>query len=596
MARRDSVSESLPGLSRVLIYFWPWIRRERSLIATSLLSLMAAVLMRLAEPWPLKFVIDRLVASGTAAGSGAGSPLDTIGTTWLLALCATAVLLVSGLRAFFDYQQRVGMARIGNRVLRRVRTDVYVHVQSLSLAFHNRTRSGDLIVRVTRDVSLLRDVASTAMLPLAASLLIFVGMISIMLVLQWQLALLSLLTLPLFWLSTVRLSRGIRQAARKQRAREGAMAATAAESITAIRDVQALSLQESFTDDFQSRNVASQKEELKAAKLSAKLGRTVDVLLAVATALVLGYGGMRAMNGAMSPGDLLVFLTYLRRAFRPAKDLAKHAGRLSKAAAAGERVMAILERAPEVRDLPGAIAAPRFRGSISFDGVSFGYEPGHPVVQDVSFRIEPGQLVGLTGPSGCGKSTLISLLLRLYDPLSGSVQVDGRDIRDYTVASFRAQFSVVLQDTMLFAGTVRDNIACVLAEATPEQVEQAARDADADSFIRTLPDGYETRVGERGATLSKGQRQRIAIARAALRRSPILLLDEPSTGLDDENARKVAAALSRVCRGATTLLVTHDPRLLEQADLFLHLDGKQLTIHVPSSEQVDRRRTSGGAR
>jgi ATP-binding cassette subfamily B protein len=510
----------MPGLWRVIRTFWPWIRREKPLMAGSMLALLAGVLLKLAEPWPLKFVLDRLIPTDRAEGANFLPSIANLNPMALLTLCAAAVVVISGLRALSDYHQRIGLAKIGIRVLRQVRNRVYIHLQGLSLSFHNKARTGDLVVRVTRDVSMLRDVSGTAMLPLAANSLVIVGMLTVMSLMQWRLALVALATVPLFWFSTIRLGRGIQQAARKQRAREGDMAATAAESMTAIREVQALSMEDAFADDFASRNSLAQKEDLKAARLSAKLGRTVDLLQALAHALVLWYGTVRVLAGAMTPGDLLVFLTYQRRLFRPAKDFAKYTGRLAKAAAAGERVVTLLDQAPEVRDRPGAVPAPPFRGEIRFDQVGFAYVPDHPVLEGIDLHVQPGRLVVLTGPSGSGKSTLFSLLLRLYDPTAGGVLIDGKDIRQYTLASLRPQVNVVLQDTILFSGTVRENIACSAPEATPEQLEGAARVANADEFIRALPDGYDTVIGERGATLSQGQRQRIALARAALHDRP----------------------------------------------------------------------------
>jgi len=407
-----------------------------------------------------------------------------------------------------------------------------------------------------------------------------------MLFLEWRLALLAALTVPLFLLTTTRLGRGIHAAARKQRMREGAMAAAAAESITAIREVQALSLEGEFAQSFGRRNRQSQQEELKAAKLSAKLERTVDVLGALATALVLWYGAFLVMRGRMTAGDLVVFLTYLKRAFKPAKDFAKHTGRLAKAAAGGERVVAILEREPDVRDVPGAVAAPRFAGAVEFRDVAFDYEPGTPVLHEVSFRAKPGEFVAITGPSGGGKSTLVSLLLRLYDPTRGSVRIDGRDLREFTLASLRSQIGVVLQDTQLFVGSVRENIALGCTEKTREEIEQAARTANADEFIRRLPEGYDTVVGERGATLSRGQRQRIAIARAVLRGTPILLFDEPTTGLDSESEAHVTRAIQALPSGMTRILVTHDLRVAQKADLALYLDrGRVLEMGRPHELQ-----------
>ena len=583
MTRRPSMKESVPGLWHVLRYFWPWMRVERRLIAASMGALLLGVVVRLAEPWPLKFILDLVIPTERPPGMHAPSFIGELAPMTLLTISAVALVAITGLRALFDYIQKVGFAKIGNRVLRRVRDHVYVHLQGLSLSFHSKSRSGDLIVRVTRDVSLLRDVMATAVLPLFASVLILVGMAVVMLLLQWQLALLAMVTVPLFGYSTTKISRRIHEAARKQRQREGAMASTAAESITAIKVVQALSLEEVFAREFSNQNTQSQKEDLKAAKLSARLGRTVDVLLAVATALVMWYGAVLVIESRMTPGDLLVFLSYLKRAFNPAKDFAKYAARLAKATAAGERVLALLERTPEVRDLPGAEPAPSFVGAVRFDGVRFSYEEERQVLDGIDFAVEPGRFVALVGPSGIGKSTLVSLILRLYDPVEGRVLIDDRDIRDYTIPSLRSQIGVVLQDTILFAATVRENISHGLQDATPEQVEAAARLANAHEFVRALPDGYETVVGERGANLSHGQRQRIAIARAAIRDARILLLDEPTTGLDEENERTVVEALERLARGRTTFLITHDLRFAARADLVIYLEGGRILESGPPS-------------
>jgi ATP-binding cassette subfamily B protein len=268
----------------------------------------------------------------------------------------------------------------------------------------------------------------------------------------------------------------------------------------------------------------------------------------------------------------LVFLTYLKNAFKPIQDLAKYSGRLAKGSAAAERVLDVLDRTPDVRNLPGAVPAPAFRGAVHFDGVHFAYEPDGGALHDIHLSFQPGQRIVLTGPSGGGKSTLLSLLLRLYDPSAGRVCIDGRDIRTFTIESLRNQLAVVLQDTVLFAATVRENIAYGSADASPAAVEAAARLANADGFIRELPGGYDAVVGERGTTLSSGQRQRIAIARAAVRRAPILILDEPTTGLDEANARAVTEAFERLASGPTTLIVTHDPRLAASADLVVYIE------------------------
>ena len=575
MGRPLTLRDSLPGLGRLTRRFWPYLGRERPVIVASLLALYVEIGLRLLEPWPLKVVLDRVVATARGRAFHRLPILDAVDPGTVLALSALAVIVFAGLRALAAYYNTVGFALVGNRVLAAVRSELYGHLQRLSLSFHTGARSGDLIVRVTSDVGLLQDVAVTALLPLFANALTLVGMAAVMIWLNAPLTLLALATGPLFWVFTTRRSRRIRETARRQRQQEGAMAATAAESIGAVKVIHALSLEGTFARAFTGQSRKNLATGVYATRLSAGLERTVDLLIAVGTALVLWFGARLVQRGTMTPGDLIVFLAYLKNAYRPVKDFVKYTGRLAKASAAGERVLDLLDRTPDVRDLPGAVPAPALRGAVRFEGISFAYEPGRPALEQVDCEVQPGQHVALVGPSGSGKSTFVSLILRLYDPTAGRVLIDGRDIRDYTLASLRAQTSVVLQDSILFAATIRDNIAYGAPGAPPEAIEAAARIANAHAFIEALPHGYDTVVGERGVTLSSGQRQRIAIARAAIRRAPVLIFDEPTTGLDGESERAVIEALDRLAQGWTTFLITHDLRLAARADLILYLeDGR----------------------
>ena len=571
MARRRTLQASLPGLRRILRHFWPLIRKQRLLIAGSLAALFAEVFLRVLEPWPLKFIFDHVLRHHGGARR-AGNFLDDLEPATLLVLSALAIIVIVGLRALADYACRIGFALVGNNVLTAARNDVFRHLQRLSQSFHTKAKSGDLLLRVMSDINMLKDVTVTSALPLVANVLVLAGMLTMMFFLHWQLALLALVTLPIFWFWTVLFSRRIHQAARKQRKREAAMAATAAEVIGGIKTVQALSLEERFADAFVCRNKASLKQDVKSARLSAALGRTVAFLVAASTALVLWYGAHLVLAGELTPGDLIVFMAYLRNGFRPVQDFAKYSARLAKAAAAGERVINLLDQTPEVCDLPGARAAPVFQGAIRFEGVSFAYEPGQNVFEQIDFEVPPGHQVAVVGPSGIGKSTLVNLLLRFYDPIWGRVRIDGADIREFTLTSLRSQISVVLQDTFLFAASVRDNIAYGTPGASAEAIESAARVANAHDFILALPRGYDTVLGERGLTLSGGQRQRIAIARAAVRQAPILILDEPATGLDEENERAVLEALDRLAQNRTTFFITHDLKLAARTDRILYLE------------------------
>ncbi len=590
MAKPAKIRENLPGLWRISKYFWPHARQYQGLMAASLFALFAEVGLRLMEPWPLKFVFDRILGGGQRNRLPFIPRLDGIDPAFALAVAAGAVVAITGLRSVASYWQTIGFAQIGNRVLRKVRSQLYRHVQYLSLSFHTKAKTGDLVVRVISDVAMLQDVAVTALIPTIAKVLIVTSMMGLMFYLNWQLALIAVSVFPLFWLRTVTLTHRIREVAQKQRRQEGAMAASAAESINAIRTVQALSLEETFAKTFSSESERSLKEDVKGKRLSATLERTVDVIIAVATALVLWQGTRLVLRGAISSGDLLVFLAYLKSAYRPVQDFAKYSSRLAKATAAGERVIDLLERVPEVRDLPDAVRAPTFRGEVKFENVSFAYEPGHPVLENISLEVRPGQRIVIVGPSGGGKSSLVSLILRLYDTRQGRVLIDQSDIRRFTLESLRSQISVVLQDNLLFAASVRDNIAFAAPGSSFEKIEQAARLANAHEFITTLPQGYGTIVSERGVTLSHGQRQRIAIARAAIREAPILILDEPTTGLDKKNEQLVLKALNRLNQGHTTFLITHDLRHVEGADLILYLEGGRIVERGTHDELV---RTGG---
>lgn len=577
MARpKQSLREAIPSLRHIVMRFSPYVRKERGLVGWSLCALVAVVFLRMLEPWPLKLVLDRVIVAVPTGGQTGIALIDRMEPLSLLTLCAGGLVLIIGLRALAEYSQTVGFALVGNRVLTRVRSDLYNHLQRLSLSFHNTARAGDLLVRVTSDVNLLKEVTVTAALPLATSFMLLVGMFGLMLWMNWQLTLLVMVPLPFLGLRVVRLNRRLRDAARLQRKREGAMAATAAESITSMKAVHALSLQESFSQRFGRQNDKGLLEGAQASKLAAGLERTVDVFVTFATAIALWQGARLVMAGTLSPGDLVLFLTYLRNAVRPARDFAKYTTRLTRAAAAGDRVLELFDRLPEVRDQPDSRPAAPFRGELRFENVDFDYEPGRPGLVGIDFEVSPGQFVALAGPSGAGKTTIANLLLRLYDPVRGCVRIDGHDIREFTLDSVRAQVSVVLQDPFLFAATVGENIALGRPDATPQEIEAAARLAHAEEFIQRLPDGYDTQVGERGVTFSRGQCQRISLARAALRNAPILILDEPTTGLDNSSESAVVDALQRLRGGRTLLVITHELQLAAAADLVLYVEGGRI--------------------
>ena len=424
MARPKTLRATLPGLWRIFRHLRPYIRKQRLLVFGSFVALFMGVGLRALEPWPLKYIFDRIITPSLAGQLGKG--FDPV---VLLILAALALVIIIGLRALATYYNRVGFALVGNRVLTEVRGVLYRHLQCLSLSFHHRSRTGDLIIRVISDTAMLKEVAVTAFMPLLANILILVVMVGLMLWFHWKLALVSLAVFPLYWIPTLYLSRQIQQASRKQRQREGAMASTAAESMGAIQIVQTFSLEETFSEAFSQENKRSLKEGVKVKRLTSRLEGTVGAMIGVSTALVLGYGTYLVLEGAITPGGLLVFLSYLKSSLRPMQDFAKYTARLAKASASGERILDLLERTPDIQERPDALPASRLRGAIQFEDVDFSYEPGHPVLKRLNLTVDPGQHVALVGPSGNGKSTLVSLILRLYDPTAGQVLVDGKDIR-----------------------------------------------------------------------------------------------------------------------------------------------------------------------
>ncbi len=559
------------SLSRVFHYTWPGLRKHRLGLLGGGAAMIGGVLFQLLEPWPLKLVIDRIFAIESARPVSTIPFFDTLPPTTLIGVCAAMVLVIALMRATAEYWSKVSFAVIGNKVLTKVRNNLYAHLLRLPLSFHESARAGDLVVRLTGDMNRLRDAAVTAVLPLLANALVLVGMLTVMFVMNWKLALIGLVAFPLFLLSAMRVTQRIRDVARKQRKREGAMAATASESFGAIRTLQSFNLADYFSQLFNSQSKKSFREGARGTRLSTMLERKVDIFIAVALSLVLLMGAGYVLENKMSPGDLLVFLTYMKRTLRPVKDFAKYTGRLAKAAAAGERVLDLLEEVPDIVDAKDAFDAPPFRGAITFQQISFAYDPRHRVLNRLDLEIPAGSRIAIVGASGIGKSTLINLLLRFYDPSEGTVTIDGTDIRRFTLESLRRQVALVSQDNLLFAQTIGENIRLGRPDATDEEVESVARLANADAFIRRLPDGYETNVAERGVTLSHGQRQRIAIARAALVGAPILLLDEPTTGLDEDNRKAIITSLDGLHHGSTVILVTHDLLHASRSEWIVHL-------------------------
>jgi ATP-binding cassette, subfamily B, bacterial len=476
-----------------------------------------------------------------------------------------AILFIAAVSGCFSFVQFYMLSLTGQKVMTSIRIQLYSHIQKLSQNFHDERSTGDLMTRLTSDVQMMRELLVNSGITMVARALTVAGSLTVMFLMDWKLALIALAIVPILALITWHFGRRIKSASRQLRRKEGKLAQVMSESISAIKIVQAYA-----RESFEESRFASQTEEgaqanLKSARLEARMERLVQVILALGSSAVIWFGVQRVQGGLLTPGDLLVFMAYLASLYKPVRKLSSTTGRMAKAAVSGERILDILNLKPEVADAPDAIVAPKLKGAITFRNVTFAYKRGMPILEHANFHIAGGETVALMSESGSGKSTIANLLLRFYDPVKGSVRIDGVDIRKFTLESMRQQISIVLQDTVLFNATISDNIAYGRLGATDADIIEAARLAGAHDFITEFADGYDTLVGERGALLSGGQRQRISIARAFIRDASILVLDEPLTGLDRENEALVHDALQRLMRHRTSIIITHDPDVARSA-------------------------------
>jgi len=570
---------------RELLAHWP-----RLFIA--LLCTLGYTGMRLAEPWPLKFIFDNVLVNQPLV-----TPFpwvnETIGVDRMRILYTAvgALLVFAILRGVFYYFQSVLTSYVGQEVVIKIRRQLFAHLQRLSLRFHNESSTGDLLTRLTGDINNLRQLLAASLLSLLSESILLISFLTVMFVMNWRLALLAVITMPAIFLLVTFYSSRIRQAARKQRRREGELASRMHETLTGIHVVQMFARERHEDEQLRGLNKRSLRAGLKSTKLEGKMNQGIEISVAVGMALTLWFGATEVIAGRLSAGGLLVFATYMQSFYRPIRRLSRVAERASKAASCVDRITDILDQESEIKS--GTVEAPRLRGAIAFADVSFRYGDDTPVLDGFALTIAAGQSVALVGPSGAGKSTLVSLVSRLYDPTSGVVSIDGTDIKAFTLTSLRDNISVVPQDGVLFGGTIRANIAYGRPDATDGEIADAARAANIHDFVMALPAGYDTVVSERGVSLSGGQQQRIAIARALIKDAPIVLLDEPTTGLDSRSESLVMEATERLLRGRTTIIIAHRLGTIRRASLIVVVDDGRIVETGTHDELLAR---NGGYR
>ena len=530
----------------------------------------------LLEPWPLKIVFDDVFGSKRMpdwlAGIVGWIGVDKFSILNFAVLSVLAIAIVGALSSYFE---KYLTTSVGQWVMHDLRRVLYSHIQRLSLSFHDHKRTGDLISRVTTDIDAVQSLISSVLLGLLVNVLTLFGMMLVMLYLNWAFTLIALMVAPGLFLVVYHYTHRIKSASRAMRQQEGEVVNVLEEVLSSIRVVKAFAREDYEQKRFERESRESVEKALLARNVKAKLPPIVEMIVACGTCLVLWYGARLVLTGTLTSGELLVFLLYLGKMYKPMRELSKMTDTISKASVGWERIREVLENEMQIRDVRGAKRAPRFKGKIELNHVSFSYDRGEQVLRDLNLKIEPGQLAALVGPTGAGKTTIVSLLPRFYDPSSGEIRIDGIDIRRFKIKSLREQISFVLQETLLFRAPVWQNIAYGKPEASRAEIIRAAKLANADEFIERMPDGYDTMIGERGMTLSGGQRQRITIARAIIRNSPILILDEPSAGLDAESEKLVFDAIENLMEGKTSIVIAHRLATVIRADaIFVIDDGK----------------------
>jgi ATP-binding cassette subfamily B protein len=560
---------------RVLRYYRPFLSQTIFGLCLSLLG----VGLNLLKPWPFKIIVDDFLRAGTA-----------IRADWrfrILLLCA-ALILIQLLWGIINWVTNYLFVKIGLQALLKLRTDLYSYLQSLSLKYHDARRSSDSSFRVAYDSQSIQTIYNKGFTNIFGSVITLIGTFVIMLRLDWQLTLVSLGIVPLVVGAIYLFAHRIRRESTSIQEHESAVLAQAQEGLSSIRMVHAFGREDFEVRQFQQQARQSLQANLRLTLTNVNSALVISTLMVVGTAVMYYIGTLHVLAGTLTLGSLLVFSAYLLMLYQPLESLTYTAWAMEGATAGAKRCFEVLDRQDDVVDSPNAVAISSANDAIAFQSVSFAYAGDRQVLRNIDLRIEPNQIIGLVGGTGAGKSTLLSLVPRFYDPSSGSVMLDDRDVREITKKSLRAQIAIVLQDTLLFSTTIRENIAYGRPDATEDEIIEAARRAQADEFIREMPQGYSSLIGERGGHLSVGQRQRIGIARAFLKNAPILLLDEPTSALDPATESAIMETIKELMRGRTTLIATHRLATIHNLDQIIVLDHGRIIEQGRGPELIAR--------
>jgi ABC-type multidrug transport system fused ATPase/permease subunit len=552
------------------------VRPYRGTLLIILLAMLVETAMSLATPWPLKIILDNVVGKHKMAPWLADlfHPwMDGKHQMHIAAIAALAYVLIAILGAVASYIDNYYTESVGQWVANDLRLRTFHHLQRLSLGYYSTHQTGTMLSTITTDIQTIQGFASSSTLNILVDLLTIVCMLALMFWLNWDFTLIAVGVTPFLLLFVSRFKKAVKKATHEVRKQQSEIVAVVQQDLESIQSVKAFGRQDTEQKALAAVSKATVDAALKARSIKSLLSPVVTVTVAVCTAVVLWRGAYLILAEVMTVGALTVYLSYLSKFFKPVKDLATTTNAIAQAAVGVDRVRAILDTDTVIPEKSDAVEAPPVRGEIEFEHVAFAYDVKDPVLQDVSFTIKPGQLVGIVGPTGSGKSTVFSMIPRFYDPVRGTVKIDGRDVRDFKLESLRQQVGYVLQETVLFHGTIAENIAFGRPSATRQEIMEAAELANAHEFISKMAQGYDTMVGERGSTLSGGQRQRIGIARVMVRNNPILLLDEPTAALDSESEKLVIEALERLMKGRTVITIAHRLTTIRDADQIIVISG-----------------------